>query len=245
MDAARKIREAVHSVTQLREVANQHPALAAAIGEIKQFQSLRFAATYADLLHDDLYAPAAQFFLDELYSDKDYGERDAQFARIASAIETLFPAQVTATATSLAQLHALTEDLDAAMGRAWLAVSGRSPAERYISCWREVGRRADRDRQLDVVLDVGRELARLVRTPGLRMMLRMMRGPASAAGLGSLQRFLETGFDTFAAMARRQGAAESFLRKVADREHLLIDRLFDGDPVACETELARALGQAR
>ena len=60
----------------------------------------------------------------------------------------------------------------------------------------------DREGQLRVVLGIGQQMARLTRTAGLRMMLKMMRGPAAAAGLGALQRFLECGFDTFAAMAR-------------------------------------------
>jgi len=76
-------------------------------------------------------------------------------------------------------------------------------------------------------------------------MLKMMRGPAAAAGLSSLQHFLETGFDTFAAMAKRPGGAEAFLEIIRLRETGLIDLLFDAELVACETELGRILGQAR
>jgi hypothetical protein len=76
-------------------------------------------------------------------------------------------------------------------------------------------------------------------------MLRMMRGPAAAAGLGALQAFLEAGFDTFSAMSRQQGAAEHFLQVVHQRESALLDLLFDAELVACETELERILGQAR
>jgi hypothetical protein len=86
-------------------------------------------------------------------------------------------------------------------------------------------------------------MIRLTRKPGLRTMLRMMRAPATAAGLAALQRFLEAGFDTFAALAR-SGHAANFLRTIADRESALIGRLFDAPAVACETELARTLGQA-
>ena len=74
-------------------------------------------------------------------------------------------------------------------------------------------------------------------------MLRMMRAPATAAGLGSLQRFLETGFDTFAAMARGDGARR-FLATIGQREKALIENLFDGPAVTCETQLAACLGQA-
>jgi hypothetical protein len=245
MDAARKIRESVGAVEQLRRSAQRQPGLASRIGEVKRLQSRRFAGTYADLLRDPVYGAASRFFLDELYSDKDFEERDQQFARIAGAIERLFPEQVADTAASLAQLHALTEDLDQSMARFWLEEDGASAASRYVRAWRQVGRRAEREQQLAVVIRVGHELSRFTRTPGLRMMLRMMRGPAGAAGLGSLQQFLEGGFDTFAAMAKRRGAAETFLQTIEQREQGLIGRLFDADPVAGETELATFLGQAR
>ncbi|HXD42777.1 MAG TPA: hypothetical protein VN649_19575 [Ramlibacter sp.] len=220
-------------------------ALHAAVGAVKRVQSRRFAGSYADLLAGGPYAAAARFFLEELYSDKDYAERDAQFARIAGAIEKLFPEQVAGTAVALAGLHALTEDLDQAMALAWLAHAdgGLSEAQRYTAAWREVARRPERESQLVVVLGIGQQMARLTRTSGLRMMLKMMRGPAAAAGLGALQRFLECGFDTFAAMARR-GGAEDFLGIIQERESALMVLLFDADRVACETELARILGQA-
>jgi hypothetical protein len=243
MEAARKIRSAVAHVLQLRRAVDDRPALGAAVGQVKRVQSRRFAGTYADLLAGGPYAAPAQFFLTELYSDKDYAERDAQFARIAGAIEKFFPAQVVETAVSLAQLHALTEELDQAMALAWLAQEG-GDARRYTLAWRAVGRREDRDNQLRVVLRIGQEMARLTRTAGLRVMLKMMRGPATAAGLGSLQRFLESGFDTFGAMARRPGGAEEFLATIEARESALLRMLFDAGLVACETGLGRTLGQA-
>ena len=245
MDAGTRIRDAVNAVSQLRSAAHGDAHLNAAIGEIKRIQSGRFAATYADLFRDRNYEAAARFFLEELYSDKDYAQRDEQFARIAGAIGKFFPAQVGETAVALAELHAVTEDLDHAMGHAWLASAAGDPAARYVDAWRATGRRAERQHQLVSVIRIGHEMTRLTRTPALRVMLRMMRGPAEAAGLSSLQRFLERGFDTFGAMAKRRGAAEAFLDLVEERERALMTLLFDGDHVACETQLAHALGQAR
>jgi hypothetical protein len=246
MEAARKIRNAVAQVALLRQAVEASPALGVAVGEIKRVQSRRFAGTYADLLAGGPYAAAAQFFLVELYSDKDYAERDAQFARIAGAIEKLFPAQVASTAVAMAELHALTEELDQALALAWLAQvdDELTEAQRYVGAWREVSRRPDREAQLRVVLGIGRQMARLTRTAGLSMMLKMMRGPAAAAGLGALQRFLECGFDTFGAMAKRRGGAEGFLEIIEARESALMALLFDAALVACETELAQTLGQA-
>ncbi|HEY8049443.1 MAG TPA: hypothetical protein VIE63_09740, partial [Ramlibacter sp.] len=151
---------------------------------------------------------------------------------------------VVQTAVNLALLHSLTEDLDYAMAVQWLAEdAGRGEAARYVSAWRVVDRRVDRLAQLKDVIALGEEMSRLTRAPGLRTMLRMMRGPSVAAGLSGLQRFLEAGFDTFAAMARG-GHAPTFLGTIEQRESALIAEMFDTPAVACETRLARLLGQA-
>ena len=244
MNTAETIRLAVAEVESMRLESRDLPDIGAAVSRVKRLQARRFEGTYGDLLASGPYSAAARFFLQELYGERDYAERDAQFARIAGAVEKLFPRDVADTAAALAQLHALTESLDHAIARAMRPTEGDEAAA-YVRAWRAVERRGDRQRQLETVMAIGAEMSRLTRLPGLRLMLRMMRGPASAAGMGSLQRFLESGFDTFASVARLHGGAERFLDTIRDREQRLMDLMFDGDPVACETELRRALGQAR
>jgi hypothetical protein len=243
MNTAQSIRDAVAEVQRLREESRARPEIATAVTALKRFQARRFAGTYADLLASGVYGAAARFFLEELYGERDYADRDAQFARISGAIETLFPRDVAQTAVSLARLHALTESLDHAMARTGL-LNGSDDVSGYVQAWKATARRADRQRQLAGVLEIGAEMARLTRLPGLRMMLRMMRAPAFAAGLSSLQRFLESGFDTFAAMTKVRGGPERFLQTIQQREQHLVDLLSDGEVVACETELESILGQA-
>ena len=211
--SAQTIQAALQRVFQLRQQHAVNPALARASSEIKRFQARRFEASYADLLHSTRYKTTAEFFLKELYGEQDYAERDQQFARIASTIVRLFPQAVVNTATTLAQVHALTETLDHLMARAWLAD------------------------QLEMVSQLGQELDRLTRARGLRTLLKVMRRPAAAAGLDSLQRFLEAGFDAFAGMA----GADAFLQTVQQREAEWIRSLFDDDFVACATKLADLL----
>jgi hypothetical protein len=251
MEAAQIIRGCrCARVSNLRRDCALDPTLAASVHAVKAFQARRFAGTYSDLLASDTYRHAARFFLVELYSaTRDYSDRDAQFGRIAGGLQTLFTKQVVARpAVSLAQLHLLTEELDHAMGLVWQKASmpeNASPAERYLEAWRKVGHQNDRGRQLATVLTIGRDLARLTRLPGLRLVLRMMRKPAHAAGLGSLQEFLESGFDTFAGMSHQTRGVETFLSVIEEREAELIDLLFDGTPVTCVTKLDAILGQAR
>ena len=244
MNTAERIRHAVAEVEQLRRENLAVPRIGAAVAAVKAVQSRRFAGTYADLLAGGPYAAAARFFLEELYNDSDYAERDAQFARIAGAMEKLFPRDVAETAASLAELHGLTESLDHAMATASMGTEG-SEAARYIAAWRRVGRRAERERQLERVLAIGKEMGRITRLPGLRLMLKMMRAPATAAGLSSLQRFLEAGFDTFAGIGKSRNGVAAFLAIIEERERKVLQLLFEADAVACETEVARILGQAR
>ncbi|RYX93108.1 MAG: hypothetical protein EOO28_19515 [Comamonadaceae bacterium] len=239
--SAHRIQQALETVARLRLERAREPALAAANSAIKRFQARRFRATYADLLSDRRHGPAAQFFLDELYGDRDFAQRDAQFARIASAMARLFPQSVVDTAMKLAQVHALTEQLDDLMARKWLEKPPPRdvPAEidSYVHAWRAVAERRAREEQLAVVLDLGRSLDGLTRAPGLRTLLRMMRRPADAAGLGSLQTFLEGGFDAFSSM---RGAAP-FLAQVEAREARLLTLLFEASPEAATDELRQLL----
>lgn len=244
MNTAETIRQAVAEVQALREESRKLPQIGAAVARVKRVQARRFEGTYADLIASAAYGPAARFFLQELYGERDFAERDAQFARIAGAVERLFPRDVADTAAGLAKLHVLTESLDHALA-GHLPARGEDEVPGYVAAWKLAGRRTERVQQLDTVMAIGAEMSRLTRLPGLRLMLRMMRAPASAAGLGSLQRFLETGFDTFAAIAKLRGGAERFLQTIHEREQRLMGLLFDGEHVACETELRRLLGQAR
>lgn len=237
--AAARIREAMQEVSLLRQSRMADPQLHAACLEVKSFQAQRFTATYADLLDSPRYQRAAHFFLNELYGDKDYAQRDQQFSRIANTIARLFPKAVVETAAALAEVHALTEALDDRMAQQWLLHRTGSQAARYIRCWRAVGDVAARRQQLQVVLHLGQDLDHLTHMRGLRSLLKMMRTPAAAAGLSALQNFLESGFDAFAQM---KGATE-FLNVVETRESALIDALFGDDAVACETFLLQLLAR--
>ncbi len=213
------------------------PNLQGRVLAIKGYQQRRFSHTYADLLATPRYAGAARFFLDELYGPGDFSQRDSQFARVVPALVRLFPRDVVDTVDTLARLHALSERLDSAMGRH--LSHDEVDALAYITAWQATGQTVERELQIALTLSVGQSLDELTRKPLLRQSLRMMRGPARAAGLSALQQFLESGFDTFLAM---RGAKE-FLSIVSTREHLLATSLFDPGAVADAGARARALGQ--
>ncbi len=235
--------EGLSILEHLREVAHEQqrrvldPALAQHTRAVKDYQHRRFGRTYAVLMAMPRYARAARFFLDDLYGPHDFSDRDDQFARIVPGLVRLFPREIVGTVLSLAELHALSERMDSKM--AALVEALPLDAEHYVSAWQATGHATERGRQIDLMLQVGQALERYTRNPMLRHSLRLMRGPARAAGLGALQSFLETGFDTFREM---QGAAD-FLRTVADRERALAAALFAATAVPGATWREGPLGQ--
>jgi hypothetical protein len=214
-----------------------HPELNVRVQALKGYQQRRFSHTYGDLLKTPRYGPAARFFLEELYGPDDFSQRDAQFARVVPALVRLFPQEIVATVDTLAQLHALSEALDTLT--AGHLAAPHVDAVAYVRAWQRTGRPDDREKQIVLTLAVGESLDRLTRNPLLRHTLRMMRGPAKAAGLAELQRFLESGFDTFKAM----GGAREFLSNIGTRERGLARALFEAQLQADGRLGDTALGQ--
>lgn len=220
------------------------PELQARVTALKAYQNARFARSYADLAAQPRTAAAVRFFLEELYGPGDFTHRDAQFARIVPALVRLFPREIVSTVAVLAELHALSEQLDTAMGQCG-PLAGASVIDdlNYRLAWQAVGRVADREHQIALMLAVGTALDRFTRNPLLRHSLRLMRGPAQAAGLGALQQFLERGFETF----RELRGAAGFLQLVASRERALAAALFaplpGNDARATPTPGQPSLGQ--
>jgi hypothetical protein len=209
------------------------PGLLDKVTALKSYQQRRFAHTYADLLQSARYGAATRFFLAELYGPTDFTRRDAQFGRVAPTVARVFPDEIAETVTILAALHALSEILDTAMASE-LADVRIAPVD-YVAAWRRVGRASDRERQIALTLGIAAQLDRVTRLPLLRNALRVMRTPSRLAGLGELQRMLESGFDTF----RSMHGADEFIATIDARERALAADLFapDGD----EAALARAI----
>ena len=216
--ASTQIRQAIRAVEELRAEAAQSVELSRALHDIKTLQAQRFAATYHDLLNSPAYSGCARFSLTELYSERDYKQRDRQFAKVAGAIAVAFPQPVIATTVDLARLHQITETLDLAMARQWQRDQAPSQAIRYYRAWHALNCPQQRQWQLDTVLRIGRKLGELTRRRSLRLLLKMMRHPAELAGLSDLQTFLEDGFDRFRQIAKADETLIIFLDTIQQRE---------------------------
>ncbi len=220
---ADQIRTHLAQVASLRTAQQADPAQRQRVRLLKAYQAQRFERTYADLLATARYRAATRFFLDDLYGPQEFSERDTQFGRVVPALVRLFPHAVVVTVDQLGQLHALSESLDDHTARH--IGDGPPDAAAYIHAWQATGRAEQRAQQIALTVAIGRALDGFTRSRLLRTSLRVMRGPAQAAGLSALQDFLEAGFDAFGGMR----GADPFLATVGQREQALADALFAPD----------------
>ena len=195
-----------------------------ALEALKAFQAQRLARSYADIAVQPRYRMATSFFLEDLYGPKDFSRRDDAMLRILPIMVRTMPARGVEAATLAVELEALSESLD---HRVALAIDpGPIDDDSYARAYRAGSTRPERERQIELVVLVGRDLDWLVRMPLVYSTLKLMRTPARLAGLQDLQDFLEHGFKAFRAM----DGAEEFLALIRDREMEILNRLFSGAP---------------
>lgn len=194
---------------------------------LRVWQSARLARTYRDLLEDERYRAAAEFFLGDLYGPKDCSRRDAEVARVVPVLARMLPASAVVTLIDAIRMDAVSESLDADMARR-LKQTGALDCitdEAYAEAYRFCGRRSDREAQIVLTEEIGRSLDQLTHMPLLAASLRLMKKPAELAGLASLHSFLRRGFEAF----RDIGGADRFLARIVGNETEIMRRLYAGD----------------
>ena len=220
-DAGADLKAHLERLKSLRGVSAVPPP---GLEALKAFQSRRLAQSYADIAVQPRYRMATSFFLDDLYGPKDFSRRDDAMMRILPVMVRTIPAKGVEAATLAVELEALSESLD---HRTALELEpGPVDDESYARAYRAGSTRAERERQIELIVTVGKDLDWLVKKPLVYTTLKLMRGPARLAGLQDLQDFLERGFEAFRAM---DGAVE-FLALIRDREMEILNRLFSGAP---------------
>jgi hypothetical protein len=193
---------------------------------LQQWQRERLAVSYSDLLNQESYRPACEFFLEELYGGLDFQERDQEVAKVMSVMVRFLPGNALHIMADAFELQALSLDFDMAMAKR-LGSTGAVDLDvaAYGLVYRSCGDRQLRERQILLIREVGNELAKLVHKSLVVRLIRFMRGPAYAAGFGALQSFLESGVLSF----RKLEDPVYFVNTIYEREWLSMQKLFAGD----------------
>ncbi|MGH8106784.1 MAG: FFLEELY motif protein [Arenimonas sp.] len=195
------------------------------LSPLRRWQSNRLRKSFAQILANPKMRPAGEFFLTDLYADKDFTARDRDAAKILPMMAMILPQSLLQAAVDTIELAVVSQAFDLAMAEAIrVNKKGEIDLPHYIEAYREVGCPRLRRHQIDLIIQVGKNLDAAVQKHGVYKLLKASRMPARMAGLQELQGFLERGFESFAQM----GGADEFLGMVADSEYEISERLFAG-----------------
>ena len=193
--------------------------------ELQHWQRARLSRSYSDLESLEGYRSAIHFFLSELYGGLDFRDRDQDLGRVMPVMIRFLPDATLATMSEAFELQAISLEFDMRMAD-WMARHDlpRLDMDGYCRTYRACDDRGGRERQITLIRKLGYDLDSLVRWPLVNRLVRLLRGPAHAAGFGRLQEFLEAGLGAFRALPD----ATLFIETIYEREWTAMQRMFDG-----------------
>jgi hypothetical protein len=188
------------------------------------WQAERLAHTYADLRVSERYAPATEFFLQDLYGPRDFSKRDRDAERVVGKMRRLLPERAMRALESGLHLNRLTHALDAETADMLFVQMGVEVIDdaSYCEAYRRCNYYARRAEQIALIDALGHELDVVVKKPLVQIALKVAHTPAHMAGLGELQDFLERGVAAFVHM----NGADEFLATVVGREQYILDAIY-------------------
>ena len=175
--------------------------------QLQAFQIAMLQTEYGDFGSQPRFHDLVDFFFGALYAPAEFGLRNESFRTLhewLSGIVGHDPVRVLAQAI---ELYELTESLDDDMllalraegtdGNAAVITQGA-----WESAYQRVGRRLDRQRQADLIVDNGKVLEIACRVPFVHTQLRAFRPAAALLGWGHVVDFLLQGQEALATGGR-------------------------------------------
>ncbi len=195
------------------------------------WQAKRLRHTYRDLLEISRYRKAVEFFLTDLYGDKDFSARDEGVERVYPIMSKIMPGPALHTISIGIELHAISQELDLDMVAVlWgeMDVGDNLDAAAYAEAYRRCGNMDARRRQISIVNEVGESLDSVVFKPFIYNAVKLGKTPARMAGLLELHDFIERGFIAFRAMK----GSDEFIDTVIGRESEIMESIIAEEPVS-------------
>ena len=193
---------------------------------VQDWQRRRLACTYHALICQQRFRAAGDFFLTELYGGLHFRMRDQEMERVLPVMVRMLRDDMLLVLAKAFELQSLSLALDMDMTRALQRSGWQGLNEtRYGDIYRTCARGSDREKQIELIHQLGLKLNELVHQRLVLLLLRTLRGPARAAGFGLLQSFLEQGLTAFRVM----GDGTDFVNTIWQKETEIMCRLLAGD----------------
>lgn len=195
---------------------------------LQAYQVALLKSDYADFAAQPRYAALVDFFFNAIYAPADFGVRNDSFRKLHDWLAAVAGEDPVRVLTNAIELYDLTEGLDEEMVAALAAQGEDGPITReaWAEAFQQVGRPADRHRQVALLQELGATLERAARVPLVGTQLRAVRPAAALIGWGHVVDFLIEGQQALA----QAGSVEPLLAAVAQRETDRIEGLLGSHP---------------
>lgn len=213
--------------------------------QLQAFQVQMLTADYADFGVQPRYAALMRFFFSALYAPQDFSRRNASFRTLHDWLVGLIGQDPVRVLAQAIELNDLTESLDDDMVIALriLGVSDHITRDLWEEAYRRVGRRADRIRQVEMLVEIGKVLDTVAAVPLVDVQLRAVRPAVALLGWEHVVDFLVEGY----AAIRTARPIAAALEAIRRREQARIDRLLPltGQPQSADAPTPPPPGEDR
>lgn len=190
---------------------------------LKELQSNRLKATFADFSAVPHYRAATFFFFERLYSTKDTTDRDQAFRKIHGTIKRFLGGEVAHSMALLIELQEITIEMDATM-LALLNDPGeaRYDMATYERAYRESDNYALRQRQIELLDITIRIVHSISHRFGIGFVLGSLRSACLLLGDTRMVDFLTDGYKAFAHIKDIEPLAHA----IVSRETTRLNRIY-------------------
>jgi hypothetical protein len=228
-----KFKETIRAFSHLRQYRQEQPqapnsGLSTGLLLLRVWQSERLSHTYSDFLASSRYGSACKFFLSDIYASKDFNQRNHDIQYLYKIMSNILPDILLGLVRNAIELYKLTDVLDRDLWRALsqdLEVTEIITPQLYAEGYRVCDNYDQRLRQIDLIVEVGRQVDLGTKIPLVGTTLRVARGPARRAGWFEMHDFLERGFAAF----KHMHGAKEFLEAIQEREISILEGIFAGE----------------
>ena len=223
--------DAISSLDQREDgesIYHQKEALDPNLVLLREWQSKRLANTYSDLMSKRRYVLAGDFFLNDIYAARDFSQRDNDLEYLYDVMSSVLPKFMLTLVGHTIELNNLSNLLDAKLLSALreeLDLRDEITPAMYTDGYRICDNYDERKLQIELILEVGKQVDITTKIPLLGTALKMASGPAQRTGWGDVHNFLARGFRAF----KQMRGAEKFLDTVEKREMHILDHIFMGN----------------
>jgi hypothetical protein len=196
---------------------------------LRTWQTERLQRTYADFLETRRYGPAARFFISDIYGAKEFKQRNYDIEYFYNLMRRFIPDILLSLVRNAIEVYHMTEELDRKLTTVLveeLGMEDHITEEMYAEAYRLCDNYDERKHQIELLLEIGRQVDFSTRIPPIGIALRLARGPANRTGWHELHDFLNRGYKSF----KQMGSAQKFLDAIRQREFQILDRIYANHP---------------